>query len=577
MESSFARNPDEVWKQAFHFSALTPMPNWASYVVNVSAHEGEGHMVSSHDLVHFHLDKPDDLIFSPQLVSQAASYMLNAMVVEERINPREINEERRVPISDIRFMMKAERSHNTEFLSRVLEELVSMKIKWGELLNEGVVGDGAQSGKEEGVPPVEGDRLNVIVPFLQKAAYRSRSDGTVDPERGYIIYKLSDPIFEIIKAKRSITQVQVLLQRSFELPYSFKLYEVFSHLLQKRPGEDFISIIYHVTYLRQLLGMEDRYPVFADFNKFILKPNIEEVNKRADFTVEMKALREKRVIYAIEFTATRKRDFQLQLDLPSEDRLPKLLERALQASTENQERERIKHRLLNDYKISKLAAEKYIESLGLDVVEGIIAKIQSDFDSGYKPRSRTAYVKSCLDGDSIPGEYAMRMDVPEAARPVYRILIQRYEFSEAQARKLAREFPAEQIESALEYVEFRRAKGDHKGGDFGNGYIVSAITDDYGKRLRERKAQDEEEAAEARRKREAREREIAKLRDEFEALPEAIQAKLIKEFRDNPPSYFTCSVVAQDDFRKNGITGAHAGSMFFRQFFASHKLRRTAA
>ena len=504
----------------------------------------------SHELATVQLEKPDDLIFSPQLVSQAASYMLNAVLLNERINAHEANEEGRISIRDVRLLIGAERSHNAAFLEKVLDELVSIKIKWGELLD-------SEDGDKKSDQP---DRLNVIVPFLQKAAYRSRSDGTVDPERGYILYKLSDPIHDIIRARRSLTNVHVLMQRQFERPYSFRLYEVFQSLFQKQAGANGIAQIYTVEFLRTLLGV-DGYPVFGDFNKYILKPNIEEVNLRSELAIEVKPLRKGKAVYALEFTAARKREFQLQLDLATGDKLPKLLERALQAKRVGMEREQVLKRL-SDYKISRTAAADVIDQLGLEAVEAIVAKVDADIASGYKPRSRTAYMRSCLAGDSAPGEHAASVGVEAVpASPVADVLMEEFGLSQRDAAMLCREVPLGQIDSALAYVRQQKA---NTGKAYGKGYVIRAIRDDYGADLRAQTDAEAARAAERQAEDARRKRQIDEGRAAFEALPAEQRGRLVKDFLERPPPGW--GRVTEEEYRRDGLNGRYVADLFFRSF-----------
>ncbi len=504
----------------------------------------------SHELATVQLEKPDDLIFSPQLVSQAASYMLNAVLLNERINAHEANEEGRISIRDVRLLIGAERSHNAAFLEKVLDELVSIKIKWGELLD-------SEDGDKKSDQP---DRLNVIVPFLQKAAYRSRSDGTVDPERGYILYKLSDPIHDIIRARRSLTNVHVLMQRQFERPYSFRLYEVFQSLFQKQAGANGIAQIYTVEFLRTLLGV-DGYPVFGDFNKYILKPNIEEVNQRSEFAIEVKPLRKGKAVYALEFTATRKREFQLQLDLATGDKLPKLLERALQAKRTGMEREQVLKRL-SDYKISRTVAADVIDQRGLDAVEAIVAQVDADIAAGYKPRSRTAYMRACLAGDCVPGDHAASAaPVAAAQASVMAVLMEEFGLTQRDSAALCGDVAVEQIEAALAYVRQQKVR---TGKDYGKGYVIRAVRDDYGADLREQVAAEVVRREERRAEDERRHVVIAERRARYDALPASDRARLVKEFLERPPPGW--GRVTAEEYERDGLAGRYVSDLFFRVF-----------
>lgn len=53
--------------------------------------------------------------------------------------------------------------------------------------------------------------------------------------------------------------------------------------------------------LKYYLGLDDSYPEFKDFNKWVLKPSIDQINKHTDINVEMDLVRQNRKIVSLKF------------------------------------------------------------------------------------------------------------------------------------------------------------------------------------------------------------------------------------------------------------------------------------
>ena len=68
------------------------------------------------------LNKPTGIILAPQLVSIAATYLVNAILLNEQVNPstdpRGIN---RISIRDLKFIIGQEATRNALYLEMVLD------------------------------------------------------------------------------------------------------------------------------------------------------------------------------------------------------------------------------------------------------------------------------------------------------------------------------------------------------------------------------------------------------------------------------------------------------------------------
>ncbi|MGQ9370003.1 replication initiation protein [Azospirillum sp. ST 5-10] len=513
------------------------------------------------------LGKPDDLINSPNYVSMAAAYLVNAILLNEQLNPSEENTVRRIPVRDVRLLLGAENSHNTQFLERVLDELLLTKITWGKLVWPGerdpeMDGDG-EAEVETDVDP-EGEMTVTATTFLSEYAYRVRSKDGMVPERGFIKYRLNPRIHQIMREKRLVTNINLVTQRAFTFQYSQKLYEVLQRTLQRNPDKPAPTEIIRVADLRILLGVgPDRYPVFADLNRYVLKPAVDEISQASDIQVATKTLRQNRAAYGIEFTVTRKREFQFSLALDAHT-LPELFRQAMLEKRNDAERGHVVRRL-SSYNINKAAAVEYIEKIGLARVEEVIRLCEADFKAGYKPQNKNAYVRSCLKGTSTPGEFAARAaaigaDVEEAKRPWLDCLRQEFGFTEAEAAKAVGEHDARRLAANVEYVRAQRGRGGRK---LGKAYLKAALRDDYAA-----SGDIETAAAPAPADGEGDHRmAVAALRARFAALDEDERADLLAEFETSgPPGPETL-----DRFRRLGPDHAQTEWPFYGWFLGQKK------
>jgi hypothetical protein len=532
------------------------------------------------------IDKPDDLIFSPMRISQAAVYIINAIILNERLGQTDRPEEKRIRVSDIRLIIGAERSKNAEFLECVLDELLTTKIKWGTAVpREPEAGAGADliilpDGRiEEDAEEFERGGTT----FLQDYAYRVKRDGSlVDPERGYIKYRLSERVHQIIRNRAARTNIVLLSQRLFHKAHSFRLYEILLNRVQQEPTDwHLVTHIYELDFLRRYLDLQDRYETFNDLNKFILKPAFQEIDRIAEFRVAIEPMRISRVVTALRLTLTRKAQHQLALDL-DDSALPKLFEQALVEKHVEQAREHILGRLVR-LRVGKAFAEQAIERLRPDGVREILRLVEADYRAGYSPNSRTAYLKACLKGDATPGEYAAAKatehpeGLPDEVLDSFRSLVEEFNLSEREAIRLCRAHSPEILASNLSYVRAIRTRSPEQ---IGKGYVMKSITEDY---ARERRAQREREdgqvadavqrlqvgrkAADAERLASPMGQLVNEAFEVFERLPEGARDDLIHEFQTSGATGFPTARAALEDFRKHGAEGALVRS-FLGDFLA---------
>ena len=63
---------------------------------------------------------------------------------------------------------------------------------------------------------------------------------------------------------------------------------------------------FETEHLKKILGVESEYPEFKDFNKRVIKPSLEQINRRTDLNIKIERIRKLRKIVALKFIIKQK-------------------------------------------------------------------------------------------------------------------------------------------------------------------------------------------------------------------------------------------------------------------------------
>ena len=167
-------------------------------------------------------------------------------------------------------------SKNETYLQEILEALVDCKVKWNVL----------DKDKEE--------EWGIAV-LLASA----------DIKNGVCTYGFAPHLRLKLHNPRIYAKLNLRLQNRFKSQYALVLWEVcFDYFDADRDqGETpFISI----GTFKELLGLgKDDYPVYSEFNRSVVKPAINEINKETDYLVEVEQKRIGRRIAELKFRITK--------------------------------------------------------------------------------------------------------------------------------------------------------------------------------------------------------------------------------------------------------------------------------
>lgn len=323
-------------------------------------------MVEEKDIQSYRM--PNALIHSPRMVSFLAASTLDAILINEQLNPRKRGETKnKIRIKDLRWIANLDNSNNTDILEKVLDELLTVSAKWN------MFGD-------------DPDFIDVkATNFLQDYSYRKRSkDGSLDIERGFINYRLTQTVVEIIDKKTRETELNVISAKIFEKPYTERLYQLGKSFLGDK---DECEEEKTVTETKEFLGVGDKYETFKGFNYEILKPSLKEISEESDIEMKVaRTIRKSRNIHKLVFYVRKKDGFQMTLPFSIET-IPEIFRRTIAETEENIRRENIIKRLksfrMSDQNVKKVMAR---ENHDLNVIEDRMMQAERQVQRGYKYR-----------------------------------------------------------------------------------------------------------------------------------------------------------------------------------------------
>lgn len=155
---------------------------------------------------------------------------------------------------------------------------------------------------------------------------------SVEIENGICTYAFAPHLRLKLYNPRVYAKLNLRLQNRFTSRYALILWELcFDYFdTDRNQGETpFISL----ETFRELLGVEsDEYPAFSIFNRAVIKPAINEINKETDYLIEVEQKRVGRKVAELKFRITRVKQISLQESVfPDIENLPPVAIELVQA------------------------------------------------------------------------------------------------------------------------------------------------------------------------------------------------------------------------------------------------------
>jgi len=118
----------------------------------------------------------------------------------------------------------------------------------------------------------------------------------------------SDRVLKYIcQLKGDFTKYRLRSIASLQSAHSIRIYEILMRF--NSTG----ARVIHLDEFKSSLGIADKYPLFKDLNKRVIKPSIEELNQRSDLIIEYDTIKKGRNVTALAFTF--KQNKQMKMDI----------------------------------------------------------------------------------------------------------------------------------------------------------------------------------------------------------------------------------------------------------------------
>ncbi|MFY1028289.1 replication initiation protein [Actinobacillus seminis] len=120
---------------------------------------------------------------------------------------------------------------------------------------------------------------------------------------GRVSFTFSDRILPFLfelDFKLGVTKYELLSVSGFSSVYSFRLYELAIKLFGMK------NQTVELGELRRILQLENKYSEYKEFNKFVLKPSLFDINEKSDLLLNIEPVKRGRKIVALEFQIAKK-------------------------------------------------------------------------------------------------------------------------------------------------------------------------------------------------------------------------------------------------------------------------------
>lgn len=197
---------------------------------------------------------------------------------------------------------------------------------------------------------------------------------------GQLSYSIPPTLRKMLHNPKMFALINLNIQRLFNSGHAYSLYEN-TFRFKDVGSTGFISI----EDWKKLFGIEaDSYPEFKYFNKEVLKPSIEEVNRVTDIFLDLELKKNGNRVVALKFLIRMKSD--VNVDFVPDDQTKVL----------------VLSRLLN-LGITEKTARGYLEKYPLDYIEGNLNEVEDRIKSKKVTiKNLPAYFKKALDEDFRP-------------------------------------------------------------------------------------------------------------------------------------------------------------------------------
>lgn len=124
-----------------------------------------------------------------------------------------------------------------------------------------------------------------------------------DQDDGYFYYTFPPDLLAVISQSKAWATIKSHIMYALRSKYSIRLYE----MVERRIGLNKQHEEFTIDEFKAMLGVpEGKLERYADFNKYCLKPALEEVNHLTDFVVQIAAIKRGRAVEKLTMTWLKK-------------------------------------------------------------------------------------------------------------------------------------------------------------------------------------------------------------------------------------------------------------------------------
>ena len=265
------------------------------------------------------------------------------------------NDKFRIKLSDLRDTIGLEKSENYQIIKDSLDILANTTIKWN-IFNK----DRARDWKQ---------KKFTMSKILASVDY--------DEEKGVCEYSYSAHLKDLLKNPNIYAKIDLIIQREFKSKHSLALWEfLVEYICSKNKGDMSYTGWILIEDYRKFLGLQKtEYTDYRNFNRFLIKAPLAEINRVSDIEASVDYKKENRKVVAIKFLIKKKQGFQQKLPF---ENLPTTEE----YNSQDNEFDKIKNSLLTDYKISESKVDIILSKHKLDKISKNLEYVNAELESG---------------------------------------------------------------------------------------------------------------------------------------------------------------------------------------------------
>jgi len=158
----------------------------------------------------------------------------------------------------------------------------------------------------------------------------------INDNAGVVGFRFSDQIAEMITADKDFLKYKLAQTINITSPNANRLYEILLYSLQRSPVNKLNKNI-GIDELKELMGLDDKYKVFAEFKRKVLEVCKAQINKHTDIRITYEVVKIGRTPTELKFIAQYKKNHEPDspaVDLKQQEEIP--LEQAPKERTEAQ-------------------------------------------------------------------------------------------------------------------------------------------------------------------------------------------------------------------------------------------------